>query len=446
MTLTSDSFGSENKPKRKRSGRKRKKSKPSPNVDKGFLKKIKQSDIDTESESDYFLDAHDDLSSSTPNQHHSNSIPEPDRELDNSYTPNTVDIHNLSLPGSDSGSETFVKSVIEPITMDHLSFTQTQQSQSQPLSQPVLDGAAIGGDTHGPHTDLGTTGVPQMVQIPQNPHMSHFQQGFATPGTSMGYPASQYQPMQNMQVGLSDHDVMRIAIQTKLLLAAEIDKLVQEKVLKETADLQNRVTTLETDNKNLQESITVLETTLSTRIDDLEQYSRRSCIRIAGIPETEHENTDDKVLDLAAHLNIQLNPRDIDRSHRVGPVRTSATSIADEDEPQPTRPREIIVKLRSYQARLSLLQGRKTLRENKEKVYINEDLTKTRKSLAYECRQLKRERKIVKTWVYDGNVFVTNRGGTKLKVTRNNELDEYRKLNVPPASQDPVFPRHPRGS
>ena len=262
----------------------------------------------------------------------------------------------------------------------------------------------------------------------------------------MGYPAPQYQPMQNMQVELSDHDVMRIAMQTKLLLGAEIDKLVQEKVLKETADLQNRVTTLETDNKNLQDSITVLETKLSTRIDDLEQYSRRSCIRIAGIPETEHENTDDKVLDLAAHLNIQLNPRDIDRSHRVGPVRTSTTSIADEDEPQPTRPREIIVKLRSYQARLSLLQGRKTLRVNKEKVYINEDLTKTRKSLAYECRQLKRERKIVKTWVYDGNVFVTNRGGTRLKITQNNELDEYRKHKVPPAAEDPVFPRHPRGS
>ena len=79
-------------------------------------------------------------------------------------------------------------------------------------------------------------------------------------------------------------------------------------------------------------------------------------------------------------------------------------------------------------------------------MYINEDLTKTRKSLAYECRQLKRERKIVKTWVYDGNVFVTNRGGTKLKVTRDNELDEYRKLKVPLASEDPVFPRHPRGS
>ena len=444
MTLTSDSLGSENKPKRKRSGRKRKKSKPSPNVDKGFLKKIKQSDIDTESESDYFLDAQvdlsqDDLSSSTPKQHHSN-IPEPDQELDNSHTPNTIDIHNISLPGSESGSETFVKSVVEPNTMENISFTQTQQSQS------ILDGAGIGGDTHGPHTELGTTGVPQMVQIPQNPHMSHFQQGFATPGTSMGYPAPQYQPMQNMQVELSDHDVMRIAMQTKLLLGAEIDKLVQEKVLKETADLQSRVTTLETDNKNLQDSITVLETKLSTRIDDLEQYSRRSCIRIAGIPETEHENTDDKVLDLAAHLNIQLNPRDIDRSHRVGPARTSTTSIADEDEPQPSRPREIIVKLRSYQARLSLLQGRKTLRVNKEKIYINEDLTKTRKSLAYECRQLKRERKIVKTWVYDGNVFVTNRGGTRLKITQNNELDEYRKLKVPPAAEDPVFPRHPRGS
>ena len=181
-----------------------------------------------------------------------------------------------------------------------------------------------------------------------------------------------------------------------------------------------------------------MEAKLITKIDDLEQYSRRSCVRIAGIPERDNENTDDHVLDLAARLDIGIGPRDIDRSHRVGPISSDTNSIGD--DAQPRRPREIIVKLKGYQARLRLLQGRKTLRQNKENVYINEDLTKTRKSLAFECRKLRRERKILKTWVYDGNIFVTERGGSKLKVTQDSELDEYRNLVVPPASEDRLFP------
>ena len=117
----------------------------------------------------------------------------------------------------------------------------------------------------------------------------------------------------------------------------------------------------------------------------------------------------------------------------VGPISSDTNSIAD--DAQPRRPREIIVKQKGYQARLRLLQGRKTLRQNKENVYINEDLTKTRKSLAFECRKLRRERKILKTCVYDGNIFVTERGGSKLKVTQDSELDEYRNLVVPSASE-----------
>ena len=99
------------------------------------------------------------------------------------------------------------------------------------------------------------------------------------------------------------------------------------------------------------------------------------------------------------------------------------------------------MKLKSYQARLRLLQARKTLRQSKENVYINDDLTKTRKSISYQCRQLRRDRKILRTWVYDGNIYVTGRGGTKLKVTQDSELDEFRKLEVPSASEDRLFPQ-----
>ena len=141
MTLTSDVFDSDKKHKRKKSGRKRKKSKPSLNSDKGFLKKIKQSDIDTESEPDLFLDAQDKLPSSKPYHCNSDNESELDQQPDNSYIP---DIHNISLPASDSGSETCLKSVLEPGIMESPSSTPTQ------LSQSLLDGAGMGGPAYGP--------------------------------------------------------------------------------------------------------------------------------------------------------------------------------------------------------------------------------------------------------------------------------------------------------
>ena len=72
----------------------------------------------------------------------------------------------------------------------------------------------------------------------------------------------------------------------------------------------------------------------------ISSYSRRSCVRIAGIPETEHENTDERVLGLAERL-IDIGPRDIDKTHCVGPVPVDTDSIDDGARP---RPREFIVK------------------------------------------------------------------------------------------------------
>ena len=179
----------------------------------------------------------------------------------------------------------------------------------------------------------------------QPSHMSQLPQGLLQSAAAAmfnpSFPVPPYQTMPNFQVGLSDHNIMKIAMQTKQLLSQEIDKLVEEKMKVKTAELCKSVESLQSDNLKLKDSISKLEVKLTTKMGDLEQYSRRSCVRIAGI----HENTNEHVLDLAVRLNIDISPRDIDRSHRVGPLPTEATSIAN--DAQPARPREIIVKLKS---------------------------------------------------------------------------------------------------
>ena len=148
---------------------------------------------------------------------------------------------------------------------------------------------------------------PQFTQIPAVPQMQYSQ-----PCTS-----------------ISDNDVIRIAAVVKQMLSSEIETLVKERVQRETADLKSTISTLQADNKKLTDSVSKLEVKLSSRVDDLEQYSRRSCLRIAGIPETQDEDTDVLVLELAARLNINVQSSDIEVSHRVGPQRGRPAADAD---------------------------------------------------------------------------------------------------------------------
>ena len=54
------------------------------------------------------------------------------------------------------------------------------------------------------------------------------------------------------------------------------------------------------------------------KIDELEQYSRKNCLNVTGIPETSEESTNQIIKDLCKVIGVQLDTRDIDTSHRIG--------------------------------------------------------------------------------------------------------------------------------
>ena len=134
--------------------------------------------------------------------------------------------------------------------------------------------------------------------------------------------------------------------------------------------------------------------TIEERCDDLEQYSRRNTVRIRGIPEALNEDTDGLVKDLAARkLDVPLADHDVVRSHRVG----------RKDDDRQT-PRDVIVRFTTHNAKVAIMRGARKLKGTR--VFINEDLTKTRSTIAWEARNLKRENKLIDTWTRDGTVFV----------------------------------------
>ena len=144
------------------------------------------------------------------------------------------------------------------------------------------------------------------------------------------------------------------------------------------------------------------------QLDTQEQYSRRNSIRIYGLSEDENEDATKKTLDLFQQkMNIDVQPSDIDRIHRIGRKDNAS------------RHRPLIVKFATYRARNRVFRAKAQLKDSETRsVFINEDLTRTRSELFYKARRMKKSKQIMDCWTFDGKILVkTNQGAVKPVVT-----------------------------
>ena len=107
---------------------------------------------------------------------------------------------------------------------------------------------------------------------------------------------------------------------------------------------------LEKEIKKKDEKINQLEKTienlaekqkLSSEIDDLEQYSRRNCLVLHGVNESNNENTNEIIIKtFSEELGVEIKEDDLDRSHRLGKPKRKDNKL-----------RPIIVKFARYAVR-----------------------------------------------------------------------------------------------
>ena len=130
---------------------------------------------------------------------------------------------------------------------------------------------------------------------------------------------------------------------------------------------------------------------LEEKTDDLEQYSRRNTVRVRYIPEALHEHTDGLVKDMAARkLDVQLSDHDIVRSHRYR-SEESRPGNAARYHPSIYHPQ---------------FEGRRHAKRLSTQLFINEELSKVRSTIALEARTFKWQSKIADSWTRYGTVFV----------------------------------------
>lgn len=176
--------------------------------------------------------------------------------------------------------------------------------------------------------------------------------------------------------------------------------------------------------------IHTLETTvnhLEQQLDAHEQYSRRPNLRVQGIPEDGRgEDVESKVLSVVNEkmgFDPPLIPTDLERCHRLGRV-----------VPGQKRPRAVIVRFVSERMRDSVYRARGSLKgyndgkEQHTRIFINEDLTARRATIAFKTRELKKQRKIQDCWTYSGRILVKDNDNNIHEISSDIDLKRFTNL------------------
>ena len=278
---------------------------------------------------------------------------------------------------------------------------------------------------------------------------------------------------------LKDEQVAEILSKINRQSNSELHEAVVE-LQRTVVNLKNQISARDQEIEGLKHD----NDNLRVQIDDLEQYSRRSSIRVFGVPEDANDDTDSKIVSLCNdHLKLSppLQLSDIEVSHRAGKStdqqraafeRRKQERIAGGDADAAnlqfrsrTAPRAILVRFVSRRTKGRVMASKSRLKglnrtqpttgaspqpngspDDRQMppdadlhpasttnpplfpnpIYITDDLTQRRAKLAFDARQLKASRKLADTWVYDCRVMVKDMHGRVSTITRQSDLEKYK--------------------
>ena len=154
---------------------------------------------------------------------------------------------------------------------------------------------------------------------------------------------------------------------------------------------------------------------LSQEVDDLEQYTRRTNVRIYGVAEQPEENTDNLAMDFfKSELNVDVASNDISRSHRVG-------------KKSGAKPRPIIVRFTKHNTKVAVMSRRRVLKERKRPFNLQEDLTINRREILKYLNKDIEEGIVSKVWTVDGVICFRPSGDSSV-IERCTSLEDCQEI------------------
>ena len=214
---------------------------------------------------------------------------------------------------------------------------------------------------------------------------------------------------------------------SQVLINAEYESLkvkcnelmvVNKKQKEEINQLKDQSKAIELQNEKEQE-----------KVDSLEQYGRRLNLEIVGVPFKEEENTNQIVVEVAKLLHVPLSSEQISTSHRLQ-TRSKLNNRKTDASPP------IIVRFLSRDVRNQFFANRKFARsanlkdffvKGTEKLFVNENLTQSRKKLFWQVKQKAKANNYKYYWTVNGNIYVRNSSESDPLLIKNvNDLSKIK--------------------
>ena len=170
------------------------------------------------------------------------------------------------------------------------------------------------------------------------------------------------------------------------------------------------------EKEDLLREIREMKSFYEEKMDDLEQYSRRSCLVMTGVKETRDEDTDQIVEEiLFSKLGLNLTPFEVQRTHRLGQRRDPKDGRAV------YRP---IIRFVGYKSRDKVFKVKRKLKGTG--ISIFENLTERRVEFLQEVKKIAGYKNV---WTLDGRILTFGRNGQKIQVRRKEDFRNVRPGN-----------------
>ena len=182
---------------------------------------------------------------------------------------------------------------------------------------------------------------------------------------------------------------------------------------------KKEVDEIKSENMCLEETVLELKNLLENaekNLNNFEQYSRRECIEVNGIPCTHDESTDEIVVALAKQVGVHITTNDISVSHHLKNLATSQ------------QPSTIIAKFISQKIRNQIFENRFKLKKANpgKMIFINESLIRTNRKIFNMYRNFKKDNKWKYVWTKQGQTYLKKSSSDNtLKIESICDLSKY---------------------
>ena len=161
----------------------------------------------------------------------------------------------------------------------------------------------------------------------------------------------------------------------------------------------------------------------------MEQYSRRDCLEIKGIPLDQEgkEDTNDIVIKIGAQMNLDISESDISVSRRL--------PVSKKNKNDKLYDPAIVVKFVRRDVKEAYYKSRKLLVKTttqdlgyrkSNRIFINENLTEKRKELFRDRLKFKKEFNYAYIWTANGRIFMRkDRDSLVVSIKRKEDLQRH---------------------